>query len=166
LRRSFEEADVDRNGFLQLEELRALLFPKGQVESTQDSASLAKVFAQMDKNNDGKVRCAEFVSYILQTKKCLSSVPSDADKRQIAEAFASADADSGGSISLAEFEVLLGSSTTEEKSLVKKAFEALDTNRDGCLSIVEFSRVYGKELLQVSKVTEVTWVDVPDADSD
>lgn len=161
LRNAYEEADLDKNGYLQLDELRKLLFPKGAA-CHDGSSALAKSFAQMDKNNDGKVRCSEFVSYILQTKKLLSSVPTDADKRQIAEAFEKADTDKGGSVSLSEFQVLLGTNTEEEKSLVRKAFETLDTNHDNCLSVVEFSRVYGKELLQASKVTEVMWAELDD----
>mmetsp|Transcript_89653 Transcript_89653/g.141540 ORF Transcript_89653/g.141540 Transcript_89653/m.141540 type:complete len:316 (-) Transcript_89653:41-988(-) len=161
LRSAYEEADLDKNGYLQLDELRKLLFPMGAAFH-DGSTALAKSFAQMDKNNDGKVRCSEFVSYILQTKKLLSSVPTDADKRQIAEAFEKADTDKGGSVSLSEFQVLLGTNTEEEKLLVRKAFETLDTNHDNCLSVVEFSRVYGKELLQTSKVTEAMWAELED----
>lgn len=167
LRSAFEEADVDKNGYLQLEELRKLLFPDGvEIVSEEQSASVAKMFAQMDKNSDGKVRCGEFVSFVLTTKKCISSVATDADKRQIAEAFEKADVDKRGNLTLANFEELLGAITEEERALVKKTFDAVDTNGDGCLSILEFSRVYGKELLQESKTTEVTWIEVPDEDSD
>jgi len=165
LRAAYEEADLDKNGYLQLEELRRLLFPEGSGKiSEQESASLAKMFAQMDKNSDGKVRCGEFVSYILASKKCLSTVASDADKRQIAAAFEKADSGRTGNLTLADFEGILGASTVEEKGMVKKAFDSVDANGDGVLSIVEFSRVYGKELLQASKVTEVTWNEVPSDD--
>lgn len=108
LRQAYEEADLDRNGFLQLEELRQLLFPNGFFAGSEESSSLVKAFAQMDKNNDGKVRCGEFVSYLLATKKCLSSVPSDADKKDIAEAFAKSDTNKDGRISTTELEALLG----------------------------------------------------------
>jgi Ca2+-binding EF-hand superfamily protein len=163
LRHAYEEADIDKNGFLQLEELRRLLFPSDEI-TPETSTSLAKVFHQMDKNKDGKVRCSEFVSYLLTTKKCMSSVPSEADKREIANAFALGDTDKSNRISLEEFEVLLGVISEDEKLMVRKAFDALDADADGTLSITEFSRIYGKELLQAAKVIEVTWTEEDDVE--
>jgi len=167
LRKAYEEADLDNNGYLQLEELRRLLFP-GEVGagSGEESMGIAKLFAQMDKNNDGKVRCGEFVSFMLTTKTCFSTVPSNADKKQIAAAFAKADFRKRGHLTCTDFQSVLGSSTDEERAMVKKAFDAVDANGDGSLSIVEFSRIYGKELIQASKAPEVTWTEVEDDDSD
>jgi len=165
LRSAYEAADLDKNGYLQLEELKLLFFPSGSV-SAAESAGLAKMFAQMDKNNDGTIRCGEFVAFLISTKKNISTVATAADKKQIASAFDKADTDKTGSLSLANFQELLGASTEEEKSMVKKAFDAVDIDGNGALSVVEFSRVYGKELLATSKETEVTWIEVSDCDSD
>lgn len=160
LRSAFVEADIDNSGHIQLEELRKLIFPAGASDS--DKTTVAKLFAQMDRNRDGMVLCAEFVAYILETKKRLSTVPTSADKKQLASTFNKADRDGNGNISVAEFQELLNASTEEEQQLVQKAFAKVDKNGDGVLSIVEFCRIYGKELVEEAKGVEVTWMDVPE----
>mmetsp|Transcript_122598 Transcript_122598/g.216055 ORF Transcript_122598/g.216055 Transcript_122598/m.216055 type:complete len:367 (+) Transcript_122598:53-1153(+) len=164
LRQAFHEADVNKSNYLSLTELRRFLFPKSS--SNDKSLCVSKIFAQMDKNHDGKVGCGEFCSYIISTKELLCSIPDAADKKHIATAFSTADRDKSAGISASEFAVLLGASSEEEKSTIQKAFKALDCNSDGALSVIEFSRVYGKELVQEARAPEVTWKEIPPDEDD
>jgi len=171
LRVVFQEADVDRNGCLRLDELRALLFPVGSPSRAGSgeagNSAIAKIFAQMDKNTDGKIGCAEFVSYLLQAKKCLSSVPSSAEKQHIARCFSKVDEDSSGNVSRAEMENMLGAANDEERKLVDRAFASVDENSDGVISVPEFSRIYGIELMKEARGNvEVEWKDVPEEEDD
>lgn len=163
LRTAFRETDIDKSNYLQLSELKRFLFPSS---SRDKSLCVSKIFAQMDKNHDGKVGCGEFCSYILSTKQLLSSIASDSDKRKIASAFSDTDTDRSASISADEFAVLLGANSEEEKDTIKKAFRSLDRNSDGVLSVIEFSRVYGKELVQEARGPEAVWKEVPPDDED
>lgn len=160
LRKLFTEADIDKNGCLQLAELKQVVFPDGNV----DSIALSKIFAQMDKNSDGKVRCGEFVSYVIEAKRRLDTVATASDKQQIVGAFSQADSDNDGCISLVELEKLLGVETEDERRLVEKCFTGCDKNSDGGLCMLEFARLYGKELVKEAGV-EVEWKDVVDEES-
>jgi len=167
LRTVFQDADVDKNGFLQLDELKRLLFPNcTQSLEAAACAALTKVFVQMDKNSDGKIACGEFVSYIVQAKKRLESIASEGDKKHIAAAFGKADVDASGGISMEELQAVLGVTTEDERRMVSQAFESVDTNSDGTLSILEFSHVFGKQLVKENQKVEVVWNDVPEEDSD
>mmetsp|Transcript_95744 Transcript_95744/g.298142 ORF Transcript_95744/g.298142 Transcript_95744/m.298142 type:complete len:361 (-) Transcript_95744:2-1084(-) len=161
LRAFFESADVDQSGHLQLSELQAALFPHATT-SSQSAVTVAKVFAQMDKNKDGKVMCGEFVAYLLQRKKRITLTASDADKRQIAAAFGNADGDADGNVTLEELQSLLRCETEEEKEIARSCFLSLDRDCNGELSAAEFGRLFGKELLQVARGVEVQWSAVPD----
>lgn len=154
LRSIFETADLDHSGFLDLKELKSLIFPGSDKAAAADNLSVAKMFAQMDRNCDGKIGCGELVSYFITRKQKLLEV-SGADRRQIAVAFSAADADQNGSLSLAELEHLFGSETPEEKLLINATFALLDTNGDGHLSVLEFSKLYGAELLREARSIEV-----------
>merc|ERR1712083_481117 len=136
----------------QLDELKRLLYP-----NSEDGVCSAKIFAQMDKNNDGKIRCAEFVSYVLEVHKTMSKVASDADKRHIAAAFNNADVDRSGGVSMDELKRMLGAKTAAEIKMVEDVFASVDANNDAVISIQEFSKLYGKALVQESKGIEVEW---------
>ncbi|CAK9026592.1 Probable calcium-binding protein CML18 (Calmodulin-like protein 18) [Durusdinium trenchii] len=92
LREVFQKADVNKKGFLKLNQIRTVLFP-ANVQTEDQQLAVVKVFAQMDKNSDGKIHCGEFVSYILEGKRRASRSATASDKRQMACAFASADAE-------------------------------------------------------------------------
>ncbi|CAJ1331294.1 unnamed protein product [Effrenium voratum] len=154
LREVFQQADVSKRGFLRLGDLRRLLFPEN-VQSTDNSMAVVKVFAQMDKNGDGKIHSAEFVSFVIGAKRRISTTASDADKRVMANAFSHADADSDGRISMEEFEHLFGANTDFDRRMLQSVFDSVDKNQDGCVSMVELARVYGKELLQDAKGIQV-----------
>lgn len=175
LREVFTVADVDRKGHLRLDELRRVLFPACTASEAQPGArrssneeansAIVKVFMQMDKNADGKVRCAEFVSYVLQVKKAMSSLPEGADIKQIAGSFDALGGNAAGSVSLEALEKMMGASTEAERQMIRDTFRAIDRNSDGVLSITEFSRMYGKELVKEAKGVEVQWKDVSDDES-
>lgn len=150
LREVFQRTDVSKRGFLQLNDIRRVLFPSN-VQSESDNLAVVKVFAQMDKNSDGKVHCGEFVSYILEGKRRVSRTASAADKRQMATAFAKGDANADGRISMEEFERLFGAQTDFDREMLRNVFESVDQNQDGAVSIVELAEVYGKELIQEAK---------------
>lgn len=150
LREVFQRTDVSKRGFLQLNDIRRVLFPSN-VQSESDNLAVVKVFAQMDKNSDGKVHCGEFVSYILEGKRRVSRTASAADKRQMATAFAKGDANAYGRISMEEFERLFGAQTDFDREMLRNVFESVDQNQDGAVSIVELAEVYGKELIQEAK---------------
>mmetsp|Transcript_65916 Transcript_65916/g.141065 ORF Transcript_65916/g.141065 Transcript_65916/m.141065 type:complete len:305 (-) Transcript_65916:84-998(-) len=162
LRDVFQGADIDKSGNLQLGEIQSMLFPWATSVTGTDALTVAKVFAQMDRNNDGKITCAEFISYILERKKRLATAPTDADKRHIAAAFCDADRNSNGNIMLADLERFLCCTTEQEKEIARRCFLAVDKNSDGTLSVAEFSRIYGKELVQETKGIEVEWKEVPE----
>ncbi|CAE7247328.1 CML14 [Symbiodinium natans] len=155
LREIFQKADMNKRGFLRLADIRRILFPDS-AETLDNGLAVVKVFAQMDKNSDGKIHCGEFVSYIMSTKRRLSVTASSADKRQIAAAFSAADADANGSISMEEFEHLFGANTASDQQMLQSAFDAVDKNKDGTVSMVELAKVYGKELVQEAKGLDVS----------
>ncbi|CAE8624109.1 unnamed protein product, partial [Polarella glacialis] len=154
LRDVFQGSDVSKKGFLNLKDLRQLLYPKS-IFATDSIQAVAKVFLQMDKNSDGKIHCGEFVSHILTAKNILSTVPTDADKRSIASAFSVGDADKSGSIGLEEFEKMLGPETDEDREMVKLVFASIDADASGAISVVEFAHIYGKELVKQTHGMEV-----------
>ena len=150
LREVFQKADVSKRGFLRLNDIRKLLFPSN-VQSENDQLAVVKIFAQMDKNSDGKIHCGEFVSYILEGKRRISRTASAADKRQMATAFGNADANADGRISMEEFERLFGANTDFDREMLRNVFDSVDRNKDGTVSVVELAEVYGKELIQEAK---------------
>lgn len=154
LREMFQNADVSKRGHLLLDDIRRLLFPH-MANSTTNNFAVVKVFAQMDKNGDGKIHCGEFVSYIMRTKDALSRWASDADKTHIASVFSMADADWSGTITVEEFEKMFGAETASEQALLHSAFSAVDVNGDGSVSIIELAKVFGKELVKETKGIEV-----------
>ncbi|CAE7256084.1 unnamed protein product [Symbiodinium pilosum] len=155
LREVFQKADVNKRGFLRLADIRRILFPDS-ADSLDNGLAVVKVFAQMDKNSDGKIHCGEFVSYIISTKRRLSLTASSSDKRQIATAFSAADADANGSISMEEFEHLFGANTASDQQMLQNAFDSVDKNKDGSVSLVELAKVYGKELVHEAKGLDVS----------
>lgn len=150
LREVFQKADVNKKGFLKLNQIRTVLFP-ANVQTEDQQLAVVKVFAQMDKNSDGKIHCGEFVSYILEGKRRASRSATASDKRQMACAFASADADNDGRISMEEFEHLFGAQTDFDRQMLRQTFAKVDRNQDGAVSLVELAELYGKELIQEAK---------------
>jgi len=167
LRETFESADLDRNKSLQLGELQRLLFPSA---TTDESAMVvAKVFALMDKNRDGKISCAEFTSYMLAWKKHLAPVATAAERKRIAATFRAGDVDSSGGLSIDELEQMLQCTTPSEKQIVEVCFDRLDKDGDGNVSLKEFCALFGKNLMKEAKGIEVEWnpqADEPDSGPD
>lgn len=154
LREMFLNADVSKRGHLLLDDIRRLLFPH-MADSATNNFAVVKVFAQMDKNGDGKIHCGEFVSYIMRAKDALSRRASDSDKKHMASAFSMADADWSGTITVKEFEKMFGAETASEQALLHSAFSAVDANGDGSVSMLELAKVFGKELVKETKGIEV-----------
>eukprot|EP00930_Biecheleria_cincta_P103689 TRINITY_DN95739_c0_g1_i1.p1 TRINITY_DN95739_c0_g1~~TRINITY_DN95739_c0_g1_i1.p1 ORF type:complete len:330 (-),score=91.51 TRINITY_DN95739_c0_g1_i1:59-1048(-) len=154
LRALFQNADVSKRGHLLLDDIRRLLFPD-MADSVTKNFAVVKVFAQMDKNGDGKIHCGEFVSYIMRAKQRLDRRASDSDKRHMASAFSMADADHNGTITVEEFEKMFGAESASEQAMLHSAFSAVDVNGDGSVSMTELAKVYGKELVKETKGIEV-----------
>jgi Ca2+-binding EF-hand superfamily protein len=154
LREIFQRADLDESGFLTLTELEDLMRSRG------DLAPVARIFAQIDNNHDGRVSAAEFISYILRTKAAMGKT------EDIRKAFTAADADGSGTISLEELEKMLGAKTKKEKANVRKAFAEMDQNGDGVLQMDEFARFFGQELVTPTLEVEITAVSDTESESE
>jgi len=147
---------VSKRGFLRLGDIRQLLFP-ADAPSVDTNLAVVKVFAQMDKNSDGKIHCGEFVSFVMGFKRRLASTQaSGSDKKQIAAAFSAADADASGSISAEEFIHMFGAESLDEQQMLRDVYASVDKNNDGMVSVVELAEVYGKELVKETKGVEVS----------
>jgi Ca2+-binding EF-hand superfamily protein len=154
LREIFQKADLDESGFLTLTELEDLMRSRG------DLAPVARIFAQIDNNHDGRVSAAEFISYILRTKAAMGKT------EDIRKAFTAADADGSETISLEELEKMLGAKTKKEKANVRKAFAEMDQNGDGVLQMDEFARFFGQELVTPTLEVEITAVSDTESESE
>eukprot|EP00913_Durusdinium_trenchii_P033262 g31139.t1 len=102
------------------------VFQKADTEDQQ--LAVVKVFAQMDKNSDGKIHCGEFVSYILEGKRPLGR--NEEPPTTLTPRSASSE-----SSNLTDF----------DRQMLRQTFAKVDRNQDGAVSLVELAELYGKE---------------------
>ncbi len=147
---SFDEADLDKNGGLTLDEMVQLRESK---KSKRKAMRLEKHFSQMDKDGDGVASFEEFseASKKMSKEKKKEQKKSKSYKKQMREhVLKQYDTDGDGKLS------------DEEKSALKRSkFETADANSDGKLSqeeIAQFKeneRAKMREMMQAKRFEKV-----------
>jgi len=78
--RSFRETDVDHNGKLDIDEVRALML-KGNPQMKE--GDIKTIFAAVDRNGDGRIGFNELVDYLLPYGNADSAI----SRRRLKDAF-------------------------------------------------------------------------------
>ena len=161
----FEDADVNNDGVLSLEEFKTIL---KQLELDFKAEEEGKLLSHLDKNGDGKLDFEEFSSLVgidkkeqketndlaMMVRKELKRVTKDTgkDSPAMAKMFKDADANSDGVLGLTEFKTVLKELGFDfEPEEEDKLLTHLDKNGDGQLSYEEFSNLMTQTDLKTEK---------------
>jgi len=159
MRKMFQDADADGNGFLDKDEVRQVLM-KHAGTSELDESRVENYFARADTNKDGRIDHAEFMNLVEAEASLEKVLDSDAHavyrnqripaKQFVAirESFLQADFDGNGFLDKAEVRELLEQSAATEggqalwkiftESEVEGYFRRADKNQDGKINLEEF----------------------------
>jgi len=127
--------DLDKNGLIDIKELRAVMQALG--ESPTDS-QLELLIKSVDLDGDGVISEPEFEKILKCRKKILKS------EKAVAKAFAKYDVDGDGYITpkeLRETMLSVGENFTDKE--VQGMIDAADKDNDGRISYAEFCAMMG-----------------------
>eukprot|EP00484_Ammonia_sp_Unknown_P018217 CAMPEP_0197031822 /NCGR_PEP_ID=MMETSP1384-20130603/10689_1 /TAXON_ID=29189 /ORGANISM="Ammonia sp." /LENGTH=670 /DNA_ID=CAMNT_0042461397 /DNA_START=98 /DNA_END=2110 /DNA_ORIENTATION=- len=132
---TFRQVDTDQSGYIDKEELRAVLQKLGgDVQEEEVDAC----FADLDLDSDGKIDEHEFAQWYLKSENRI-----EADVNQLFNKF---DHDNDGAIDISELEELVqacrGGDEPADAEEVENARKILDANNDGQISREEFMNWY------------------------
>lgn len=134
LKQLFEEADQDKDGFLEADEVRAIIDGAGY---DMAGMQLAQMLDEVDTSKEGKVNLNEFVAAGMQRSLYLK-------EENMRKTFDWLDVDGTGLISRQELQQALGCSDVDVEEMMKEA----DTNGDGMIEWSEFKSVMSDRHLQ------------------
>jgi len=134
-RKFFQEADLDKSGYLSMDELCKLLTAKGYRDS-----EVRKWFRSVDTSNDNQISLEEFLS-------AMGCAPPNTDKEAILrQTFRQFDKDGNGSIDASELQAVfkeMGKHLSQEE--YKRMIALGDGDGSGTLDYEEFIiLVFGK----------------------
>lgn len=134
LRSLFDEADQDKDGFLEADEVRAIISSAGY---DMGGMQLARLLEEVDTNKEGKVNLNEFMAAGMQRSLYLK-------EENMRKTFEWLDVDGTGLIKKQELQNALGCGDKEVEEMMKEA----DTNGDGMIEWSEFKEVMSDRHLQ------------------
>jgi len=128
IKKEFDEADIDKNGQITLDELQRVLERNGKSAS---AAEVEKLMKAMDMDGNGKIMYRDWIAATLKRRQVL-------DEEALLKAFRHFDVDDSGTITKDELAQCMEDSTPEEiETLVKQ----VDVNGDGQIDYGEFVRM-------------------------
>jgi len=119
LQQTFDHLDINKDGQLDLHELRALL--QG-IDLPAKEDEVEKLMSELDKNNNGKVDFAEFASWYIGSEKRI--------KRDINNLFDKYDKEGKGYLEKSEVVALLEETKKMSENEIKDVVKELFTNQD------------------------------------
>merc|ERR1712113_53772 len=136
VRATFRQVDTDQSGFIDKEELAAVLQKLGGAVNDEE---VDKCYNELDENDDGKIDFEEFSKWYLKSENRIES-----DIQQLFNKF---DHDGNGYIEIDELENLVVAcqgdpSERPSSEEVENARKILDENNDGKISKEEFMNWY------------------------
>merc|ERR1712087_673049 len=160
---TFKQVDTDNSGFIDKEELQAVLQKLGGDVSEEE---VQKCYEELDENDDGKIDFGEFSRWYLKSENRIES--------DVQALFNKFDHDNNGHIGVEELENLVaacqgGGDDTSKPSAedVEKARKILDSNDDGQISKAEFMAWYkSSKFFEQSKQRRDTLVDASEKEMD
>ena len=136
LQHAFELFDKDHDGFISVEELRAVFQSLGQVPTEQELLEMVK---QVDTDGNGLIDFTEFI-----TMMSVADGESD-EEAELKETFRVFDRNGDGRISREELKhamINLGQSPTEFE--ISEMIRSADLNKDGYIDFDEFRQLMQK----------------------
>jgi len=130
----FEEADQDKDGYLEAEEVRAIISDAGY---DMASRQLAQMLEEVDTDREGKINLNEFMAASMQRSLYLK-------EENLKKTFQALDVDGTGLISRSELQTALGCDDADLEDMMAEA----DTNGDGLIDWGEFKNVMSDRHLQ------------------
>lgn len=135
---AFKHFDEDKSGYLEKDELRAMLNEAAKQQNQQEISEefLNEVLEEYDHNNDGKIGLAEF--YL---------VKDEAIDQLVEDAFHAYDKDNTGYLDFEEFKKVLKDQSEKNRGrpiddkLINKIISKFDKNSDGKISLKEFKTI-------------------------
>jgi len=138
VRATFRQVDTDQSGYIDKDELAAVLQKLGGVVNDEE---IDKCYKELDENDDGQIDFEEFSKWYLKSENRI-----EADVQQLFNKF---DHDNNGYIEIDELENLVKAcqgddpnATPPSSDDVENARKILDENNDGKISKEEFMNWY------------------------
>ncbi|XP_062507102.1 uncharacterized protein LOC134183539 [Corticium candelabrum] len=141
----FDDYDTDQSGYLDLQELKAVLYDLGMRTSETD---LVGALLALDKAKDGRVSYDEFKEWYREREKRVDALTLTEDSQRVLsqaiQFFKDHDTDMSGEIDRHEFELMYRDLrdkwriVSNEFSTFDELYGSFDRNRDEKVSLEEF----------------------------
>ena len=136
----FQEIDVDHNGYISKDELKAAFERLGELDMSEDA--LDAIMEKVDFDQNGGLDFTEFLVANVDYKHSLN-------RENMRQIFKIIDLDGNGFINQEELEEFFHSNQGEQDDLIKQIIKEVDKNGDGVISFSEFEVMMKQYLLKL-----------------